>query len=222
MHHANDNQPRTPAEHRAILAQQATSGERAYQGGSWPQGRRLHKAGKLVLVMGLVDWQVRNAMPRLSAANDNRAIDFDHTETVERDLVDADTIMAAVELEKTEPGKHYREDTQEVFVVTERDDSGQPVKGEWRSIAGGSSFDRKHSAAAPDWAMDDMGEEDKIANAIDTKRIRDKLGRAICTLLDMAAGDATTGEIADAVGVSRAKAEKYVDAVIEKYLQVAA
>lgn len=82
MHHANDNQPRSPEEHRRILAEQATSGERAYQGGAWPQGRRPRKAGKLALVTGLVDWQVRNAMPRLSAANDNRAVDFDHTETV--------------------------------------------------------------------------------------------------------------------------------------------
>jgi hypothetical protein len=222
MHHANDNQPRSPEEHRRILAEQATTGERAYQGGAWPQGRRLHKAGKLVLVMGLVDWQVRNAMPRLSAANDNRAVDFDHTETVEHDVVDADAIMAAVELEKTEPGKHYREDTQEIFVVTEWDDVGQPVKGEWRPIAGGTSFDRKHSAAAPDWAVDDIGEEEKIANAIDTKRIRAKLGSAVCALLDMAAGDSTTGEIADAFGVSRAKAEGYVDMAVQKYLQVAA
>ncbi|WP_245508874.1 hypothetical protein [Bradyrhizobium nanningense] len=79
---ANDNQ-RSPEQHRAILAEQATIGERAYQGGAWPQGRRLHKAGKLVLVMGLIDWQVRNVMPRLSAANDNQAIDFDNTETVD-------------------------------------------------------------------------------------------------------------------------------------------
>ncbi|KYK44783.1 hypothetical protein A1D31_35765 [Bradyrhizobium liaoningense] len=222
MHPANDNQPRTPEQHRAILAEQATTGERAYQGGAWPQGRRLQKAGKLVLVMGLMDWQVRNAMPRLSAANDNEAIDFDHTETVERDVIDADTIVAAVEMEKVEPGKHYREDTQEVFVVTERDDLGQSVKGEWRPIAGGTSFERKHSAAAPDWTVDDMGEEDKIAHAIDTKRIRAKLGRAVCGLLDMAAGDSTTGEIADAIGVSRAKAERYVDMAIQKYLQVAA
>jgi len=221
MHHANDNQ-RTPEQHRRILAEQATIGERAHQGGAWPQGRRLQKAGKLVLVMGLIDWQVRNALPRLSAANDNSVVDFDHTETVERDVVDADEIMAAVALEKTEPGKHYREDTQEVFVVTERDDNGRPVKGEWRPIAGGTSFERKHSAAAPDWAVDDMGEEDKIAHAIDTKRIRAKLGRAVCTLLDMAAGDSTTGEIADAIGVSRAKAEGYIDMAVQKYLQVAA
>jgi hypothetical protein len=118
MHTANDNQPRTAAQHRAILAQQATAGERAYQGGAWPQGRRLFKAGKLALVTGLVDWQARNAMPRLSAANDNQAVDFEHTETVERDAVDADEIMAAVAMEKIEPGRHYREDTQEVFVIT--------------------------------------------------------------------------------------------------------
>ncbi|SCB33957.1 hypothetical protein GA0061098_1006184 [Bradyrhizobium shewense] len=219
---ANDNQPRTPEQYRAILAEQATTGERAYQGGAWPQGRRLHKAGKLVLVMGLIDWQVRNAMPRLSAANDNQAIDFDHTETVERDLLDGDAIMAAVELEKAEAGKHYRAHSQEIFVVTERDDVGKPVKGEWRPIAGGSSFDRKHSAAAPDWTVDDMSEEDKIVQAIDTKRIRAKLGKSVCGLLDMAAGDATIGEIADAIGVSRAKAERYVDMSIQKYLQVAA
>ena len=67
-----------------------------------------------------------------------------------------------------------------------------------------------------------MGEEEKLANAIDTKRIRAKLGSAVCTLLDMAAGDSTTGEIADAIGVSRAKAEGYVDMAVQKYLQVAA
>jgi hypothetical protein len=38
----------------------------------------------------------------------------------------------------------------------------------------------------------------------------------------MAAGGATTTEIADTLSVSRAKAEKYIDAVIEKYLQIAA
>ncbi len=55
MNPANDNQPRTPAQHRRILAEQATTGERAYQEGAWPQGRRLHKAGKLVRVdMGMV------------------------------------------------------------------------------------------------------------------------------------------------------------------------
>nr|WP_249808319.1 MULTISPECIES: hypothetical protein [unclassified Bradyrhizobium] len=204
------------------MAEQATSGERAYQGGAWPQGRRLHKAGKLALVTGLADWQARNAMPRLSAANDNTVVDFDQTETVERDVVDADEIMAAVIMEKAEPGKHYRADTQEIFVITERDGAGKPVKGEWRPVAGGTSFDRKHSAAVPDWAVDDMSEEEKIANAIDTKRIREKLGSAVCTLLDLAAGDSTTGEIADAIGVSRAKAEGYVDMAVQKYLQVAA
>ncbi|ACI93284.1 hypothetical protein OCAR_6170 [Afipia carboxidovorans OM5] len=222
MNHANDNQPRSPEEHRKLVAEQATAGERAYQGGSWPQGRRLHKAGKLELVTGLVGWQVRNTMPRLSAANDNRTVDFDHTETVERDVLDADTIVAAVEAEKREPGNHYREETQEVYVVTSRDDDGKPVKGEWRAIAGETVFDRQHSSAAPDWAVDDMGEEEKIANAIDTKRIRARLGPAVCTLLDMAAGDSTTGEIADAIGVSRAKAESYVEMAVQKYLQIAA
>jgi hypothetical protein len=218
----NDNQPRTPAEHRRLVAAQGTAGERAYQGGAWPQGRRLHKAGNLALVAGLADWQRQNAMPRLSAANDNAAIDFDHTETVEHDLVDADAIVAAVEAEKQEPGKHYREETQEIFVVTKRDDDGKPVKGEWRPIAGGATFDRRHSAAAPDWAIDEVSEEEKLAIAIDVKRIRAKLGAAVCTLLDMAAGNATTGEIAEAIGVSRTKAEGYVDMAIQKYLQVAA
>jgi hypothetical protein len=204
------------------VAEQATSGERTYQGGAWPQGRRLHKAGKLALVAGLADWQARNAMPRLSAANDNMAIDFEHTETVEHDLVDAEAIVAAVEAEKLEPGKHYREDTQEVYLITKRDKDGEPLKGEWRPIAGGASFDRRHSAAAPDWAVDDVSEEEKLATAIDTKRVRAKLGAAVCALLDLAAGDATTGEIADAIGVSRTKAECYIDMAIQKYLQVAA
>jgi hypothetical protein len=222
MNHDNDNKPRTPEEHRRILAEQNTTGERAYQGGAWPQARRLYKTGKVTLVAGLVDWQVRNALPRLSAANDNRAVDFDHTETVKRYAVDAEAIVAAVQAEKIEPGKYYREDTQEVFVVTARDENGEPISGEWRSISGETTFDRQHSAAAPDWAVDDASEEEKIANAIDTKRIRAKLGGAVCALLDMAAGDATTTEIAAAIGTSRTKAEGYVDMAIQKYLQIAA
>ncbi|MGY4313120.1 hypothetical protein [Bradyrhizobium sp. JR3.5] len=210
MHHANDNEPRTPAQHRAAVAQQTTTGERAYQGGSWPQGKRLHKAGNVRLLTGLAAWQQFNAMPRLSAANDNEAVSFENAETSVRDAVSADEIVAAVEKEKEEPGKHYREDSQEVF-----------VRGEWRTIASTTGSDRRHSAAAPAWMVDDTSEEDKAAGLIDLQRVRQKLGSAVCILLDMAAGDSTTGEIADAIGVSRAKAEKYVDAVIEKYLQVA-
>lgn len=219
---ANDNRRRTPAEHRQLVTEQATRGERAYQSGAWPQGQRLHKAGNIRLLTGLANWQAANRLPRLSAANDNEAVDFEHTETTVRDAVDADTIMAAVEMEKKEPGKHYREETQEIYVVTKRDGNGRPVKGEWRPIAGETTFDRKHFAAAPNWMTDDTSEEDKAANAIDLQRMREKLGKAVCTLLDLAAGDSTTGEIAEAIGVSRTKAEKYVDAVIEKYLQVAA
>jgi response regulator of citrate/malate metabolism len=69
---------------------------------------------------------------------------------------------------------------------------------------------------------DDEKEEDKAIKAIDRQRIRAKLGNAVCTLLDMAASGASTTEIADTLSVSRAKAEKYVDQVIEKYLNVAA
>lgn len=220
--HVNDNQPRTPAEHRRIVAEQATEGERNYQSGSWPQGQRYHKAGNMRLLAGLAGWQITNKMPRLSAANDNRAVNADYTEITEKDILDADTIVAAVEAEKTEPGKHYREETQEVYVITKRDRNGEPIKGEWRPIVGVTGSDRRHSAAAPDWSVDDTAEEDKVAAIIDCKRIRAKLGPAVCTLLDMAAGNATTTEIAEAIGVSRAKAEKYVDATIEKYLQVAA
>jgi hypothetical protein len=82
--------------------------------------------------------------------------------------------------------------------------------------------DRRHSAAAPDWSVDDTAEEDKIAAVIDCKSIRARLGTAVCTLLDMAASGATTTEIAETFSMSRAKAEKYVDAAVEKYLSVAA
>lgn len=222
MHYANDNTPRTPAEHRRLVAEQATSGERTYQGGSWPQGQRYHKAGNMRLLTGLAGYQAMNRMPRLSAANDNRVVNADYTEITEHDILDADTIVAAVEAEKLEPGKHYREETQEVYVVTVRDKNGQPIKGEWRPIVGVTGSDRRHSAAAPDWSVDDTAEEDKVAAVIDCKRIRAKLGTAVCTLLDMAASGATTTEIADTFSMSRAKAEKYVDAAIEKYLQVAA
>ena len=174
------------------------------------------------LLTGLAGWQVTNKMRRLSAANDNRAVNTDYTEISERDVLDADTIVAAVEAEKIEPGHHYREETQEVYLVTARDGDGKPIKGEWRPIVGVTGSDRRHSAAAPAWMVDDTTEEDKAINAIDLQRIRAKLGTAVCTLLDMAAGGATTTEIAEAIGVSRAKAEKYVDAVIEKYLQIAA
>lgn len=211
MNHANDNTPRSPEEHRKLVAEQATAGERAYTGGAWPQGKRLHKAGNVRLLTGLAGWQILNRMPKLSAANDNRAVDFEHTETTERDALDADDIMAAVKMEKKEPGKHYREETQEVF-----------VKGEWRPIVGETSFDRKHSGSTPVWMADDDDEESKVIDTIDRNRIRARLGNAVCTLLDMAAGDSTTGEIAAAIGVSRAAAEKYVDAVVDKYLQVAA
>lgn len=222
MHHHNDNTPRSPEEHRATVAAQATSGERNHQQGAWPQGRRQIKAGKLVLATGLVGWQTLNAMPRLSAANDNQAVKSYSVETSEKDTVDADTIVAAVEAEKLEPGKHYREETQEVYVVTARDKDGKPLKSEWRSIVGETGSDRRHSAAAPDWSIDEEDEETKMARMIDCKSVRARLGPAVCTVLDMAAGDATTGEIADAIGCSRAKAEAYVDMAVEKYLQIAA
>jgi hypothetical protein len=143
-------------------------------------------------------------------------------EIAERDVVDADAIVAAVEAEKKEPGAHYREATQEVYVVTARNDEGEPVKGEWRPIAGVTFSSRRHSGATPDWSVDDISEEDKRLHTIDCQRIRAKLGAAVCTLLDMAASGARTTEIANALSTSRAKSEKYVDAVIEKYLEIAA
>lgn len=222
MKHANDNNPRTPAEHRRLVAEQSTQGERSYQGGSWPQGNRLHKAGNVRLLGGLAGWQLLNQMPRLAGANDNAAVKTSCTEVTERDVVDADAIVAAVEAEKTEPGKHYREATQEVYVVTARDEDGNPVKGEWRSIVGVSFSGRRHSSATPDWMADDETEEDKRLHEIDCQRIRAKLGAAVCALLDLAAGGASTTEIAKALSTSRTKAERYVDAVIEKYLSVAA
>lgn len=220
MNYANDN--RTPEEHRRQVAEQATQGERNYQSGSWPQGNRLHKAGNVRLLGGLAGWQILNQMPRLAAANDNRATKTFAVEETERDIVDADTIVAAVKAEEKDPGKHYREETQEIFVVIKRDEVGQPVEGEWRPIDGVAYSKRKHSGATPDWSVDDTSEEDKRLSAIDCQRIRAKLGTAVCALMDMAASGASTTEIADALCVSRAKAEKYVDQVIEKYLSVAA
>jgi hypothetical protein len=220
MDHHNDN--RTPAEHRAVVAQQATTGERAHQSGAWPQGQRLHKASNVRLLGGLAGWQILNQMPRLAAGNDNVATKAFSVEISERDAVDADAIVAAVEAEKKEPGLHYREATQEVFIVTKRDEEGQPIKGEWRAIDGLTTAKRRHSAAAPAWMADDESEEDKRLALIDCQRTRAKLGAAVCRLLDLAAGGATTTEIADTFGVSRVKDEKYVEAVIEKYLEIAA
>ncbi|GAB1717536.1 MAG: hypothetical protein NTAFB05_25780 [Nitrobacter sp.] len=218
--HANDNTPatagqfKTLAERRAFLEQQRVSqpeGEESHRGGAWPQGQRLFKAGNMVRLTGLAQWQIENAMPRLSAANDNIAVNFDHTETVQRDSVDADEIAEAIELEKEHPGEYWRPDKLEVY-----------VRDKWRSINAEVEFARKHSSSTPAWLVDDEDEEDKMARVIDTNRLRQRLGPQTCSILDAAASDATTEEIAEIAGCGRKSVPKHVDAAIDEYLAVAA
>jgi hypothetical protein len=191
------------------VAQQATQGEESHRSGAWPTGRRLHKAGAVALLKGIVQWQRLNAMPQLAAANDN-TVDRD-LETVRRDAVSADEIAAAIELEKEHPGEYWKPETLEVF-----------VRDKWRSLNDETEFDRKHSSVAPGWLSDEMDEEDKRAQALDCQRIRARLGAKTCCILDAASTNATLNELAEIIGCSRKTTDVHVDAAIEEFLKIAA
>ncbi len=212
MQAANENY-RSPADHRAIVAaQRASQGDKEPERtGTNPQLRRLHKAGLTILAIGLEQFKELNAIPSMAAANDNFETAKMSVETRIKDEVSADDIMEAMKLEEEHPGEYFNPRTMQVF-----------VRDKWRALDSEIRTVRKHSAT-PAYLHDVREtEEEKIARVMDCRKIRATLGDLTCGILDLASEGASTTEIASTLGCSRVMAERSVDEAIQKYLDVAA
>ncbi|MCA6098851.1 hypothetical protein [Bradyrhizobium australafricanum] len=211
MQAANDNN-RTPAEHRAVVAAQAADqpegNPRPYNASQWPQGARLCAIGRQDLVRGLNDWQRLNAAPVLCVANDNWS---DEPEGLPAPSFDnrMETWTAERIIARHKAGKDWRPPN-EVFDRPRRNDAAKSIPvGLYR--ANGVVLYQIGADA-----------EDEANRVIDCKRIRDKLGPVACRLLDEASSDSTTADIAAIIRRDENETEKHIEAAITRLIALVA
>lgn len=207
---------RTPADHRAVTAEQAEhqprGNIRAYRSSRWPQAERLHgEIGGRFMVSALIGWRDFNAMPQMCVANDNY-LDPDDAEAGEDqerrfdNRIDHDTADRTVALHAA--GKAWRPG-EERFDRPHRNDRAKAVPGPGQYRVNGVELYQIETDA-----------EDEAIRAIDCSSARRRLGHVCCRLLDLASSDSTTGEIAEAVKQPMStRIETYIDWAIIRWMR---
>lgn len=182
---------RTPAEHRATTAEQSAAQPRGnirtYRSNRWPQAERLHgDVGGRFMVTALIGWRDFNAMPQMCVANDNFTdADSEEVEPPRHDLrMDTITGDRVVALHKA--GRSWRPDEERFDRPRRNDPERAPAAGIYRM--NGEEYYQQEADA-----------EDEAIRAIDCTSARRRLGHVCCRLLDLASGDSTTEQIAEAV-----------------------
>lgn len=209
------NDTRTPADHRAITAEQASSQPRGnirtYRSNRWPQAERLHgDVGGRFMVNALAGWRDFNAMPTMCVANDNYEEAGDAHDTVRPQPIHdlrMDTITADRVVSLHKRGKSWRPDEERFDRPRQNNPERAPAYGIYK-INGADYYQAEADA------------EDEAIRAIDCTSARRRLGHVCCRLLDLASADSTMDEIADAVKqLTSPRIETYIDWSIIRWMR---
>jgi hypothetical protein len=205
---ANDN--RAPAEHRAIVDEQATTqprgNTRPHRGAQWPTAARLASDGCQDMIAAMMDWRAFTAQPIVAVANDNYEDTDDSGADQVREPANYDNRLLHDTADRTvalhEAGKEWRPDD-ERFSQPHRNDPGRSVPVGMFTFNGAAYYQAEANA------------EDEAIRKVDESKARLRLGHVCARLLDLASGDSTRADIAAAVKQPDAEAiDRYVDHAI--------
>lgn len=248
MHHANDNTPRTPAEHRAYVAalsdQQDTDHEVRARARHWPTFGRLKRANRWLEIQTLERYAEDEgiSMPEgnIHHANDNspmREEDGVEIGRVDSRLVDArldeenptaDEIAAAAWADQKDRDEGRPELATRIQFGAYGKIVAVKVRGRYRLLE--ETFfephgpdDEKASIGVGYSMPNDLPDADEeAARRIDHEAMKRRLGNETCRLLELACGDATSEEIGEMHGAAGKTAErlgvKLVDIAIGKLM----
>jgi hypothetical protein len=245
MHHANDNAPRTPAEHRAyvaqLAAQQDTSHEVRSRNRNWPTFGRLKRADMWREIQALEryaeDEGVSLPEGTMHAANDNSPIDDSGRTEISRvdsrlgeEVPDADAIMEAWRADEKDRKEGRPEMDTRIQFGTHGRITAVKIRGRYRSLVEtfseprGPSEDKAKISVNTGYGMpDDLGDvQDEAARRLDHAAMKRRLGREVCRVLELALGTLTSEEIGEELGLSAKSGErmavKLVDGAIVKLM----
>jgi hypothetical protein len=240
MHHDNDNTPRTPAEHRAILAQLAAQqeAEPRNRNRNWPTFARLKRAKRWLDIQALERYAEDEgiAMPEgvMHAANDNSPVkDKDGVKVSRADtrLVDglldeenptADELAAAAWADQKDRDEGRPEMATRIQFGAYGKIVAVKVRGRYRSLE--ETFAEPHGA---DDAKASVGRgfampnelpdaQDDAARRMDHDTMKRRMGDETCRLIELACGDATSEEIGEMFGRAGKTAERFGVEMVDK------
>ncbi|OKO78562.1 hypothetical protein [Bradyrhizobium sp. AS23.2] len=245
MHHANDNQPRSPEEHRRILAQhratQDDTREVRFRNQHWPTFGRLKRADAWREIQALEryaeDEGVSLPEGTLHAANDNAPVDDTGRTEISRvdsrlseEVPDGDDLATAA----FEDEKDRREGRPEKANRILYGDHGKiiavKVRGRYRTLEEtfseprGPAEDKARVAMDSGYCVPDElpDVQEDAARRMDHTSMKRRLGREVCRVLELALGTLTSEEIGNELGLSSKAGErmavKLVDGAIGRLM----
>ncbi|WP_082747288.1 hypothetical protein [Bradyrhizobium macuxiense] len=246
MHHHNDNQPRTPEQHRAILAQQRTqqddTREVRFRNQYWPTLGRLKRADA---------WREIQALERYAgdegieigggfhAANDNLPVDDTGRTEISRvdgrmdeEMPDGDDIYAAAVADEEDRKAGRPEKADRILYDDKKRIVAVKVRGRYRSLVETFSTPRGPAQDSDTFRLamdaghtmpDELPDADhEAACRLDHAAMKRRLGREVCRVLELALGTQTSEEIGEELGLSAKTGERMavrlVDGAIAKLM----
>jgi hypothetical protein len=243
MNHANDNEPRTPAEHRALVA-----AHRAHQADTevrprnreWPTFGRLKRADAWREIQALERYGADEGLDvagGFHAANDNQPVDDTGRTEISRfdsrmdeEVPDGDDLYAAAIADEKDREEGRPELANRILYDDKKRIIAVKVRGRYRSMAEtfseprGPAEDTAKVAMSTGYSMPDElpDADDEAVRRLDHAAMKRRLGREVCRMLELALGAATSEEIGMALGLSAKTAERkgvsMVDACIAKLM----
>ncbi|WP_445222167.1 hypothetical protein ACKWRH_21115 [Bradyrhizobium sp. Pa8] len=241
---ANDNTPRTPAQHRAILAQQRAQQAKTEvrsRNRDWPTFGRLKRADAWSQIQALEryaeDEGVSLSEGTMAAANDNAPVDDTGRTEISRvdsrlgeEVPDGDDLYAAAMADEEDRRNGRPEKANRILYDNKKRIVAVKVRGRYRSLVETFSEPRGPAEDKASVAMDagfGMPDElpdvqDEAARRMDHIAMKRRLGRDACRILELALGTLTSEEIGEELGLSAKSGErmavKLVDGAIVKLM----
>ncbi|MFK4507142.1 hypothetical protein LPJ38_26515 [Bradyrhizobium daqingense] len=239
---ANDNQLRSPEEHRRIVAQlraaQDDNREVRVRNQHWPTFARLKRAAAWREIQALERYADDESMSlpegALHAANDNAPVDDTGRTEISRidsrvgeECPDGDAIMAAWEADEEDRKQGRPERANRILFGAHGRIVAVKTRGRYRSLNETFSEPR---GPTEDKAKLDAGHmpdelpnvQDDAARRMDHTAMKRRLGREVCRVLELALGADTAEEIGEELGLSAKSGErmavKLVDGAIVKLM----
>ncbi|MET4277406.1 MULTISPECIES: hypothetical protein [unclassified Bradyrhizobium] len=244
MHHDNDNQPRTPEQHRAILAQlrsqQDTAHEIRARNREWPTFARLRRADGWPQIQALERYGRDGGLDvagGFHAANDNTPTDDVGRAQISNvdsrmgdEMPDGDDLYEAAMADEKDRREGRPELANRILYDGKKRIIAVKVRGRYRSLVETFHDPRGPAEDKASVAMDSgysMPEElpdagDEAARRLDHTAMKRRLGQDVCRVLELALGTLTSEEIGEELGLSAKSGErmavKLVDGAIVKLM----
>jgi hypothetical protein len=235
---ANDNHPRSPAEHRAYVAalsaQQDADHEVRARNRNWPTGARLQRARawpQLDALRRYAEDEGLDVAAGFSAANDNAPADESGRTEISRidsrldeECPDADAIMEAWRLDEKDRQDGRPELATRIQFGAYGKITAVKVRGRYRSLVEtfseprGPAEDKAKTSLNTGYGLPDEqpDAQEEQARRLDHDRMKKRLGPETCRILELACGDTTAQEIGEMYGRIGKTAERFGVEMVDK------